>query len=69
MKKEFKPKTKGIVSRDGTSGVYTEEKDISQKYVSQEQLNEVMRMIRVGDDIVFDNEFGVFKIIKLANEK
>ena len=33
------------------------------------KVQEVMKIIKVGDDIVFDNEFGVFKIIKLENKK
>ncbi len=40
-----------------------------EKDVSQEQLSELMKTIRVGDDIVFDNEFGVFKIIKLQDKE
>ncbi len=33
------------------------------------QLSELMKEISVGDDIVFDNKFGVFKIIKLEEVK
>ena len=51
-----------------------EKKDVNRKMVdkkdvSQEQLSELMRTIKVGDDIVFDNEFGAFKIIKLEGRK
>ena len=35
--------------------------------VSEKQLLEMMEIIKVGDEIVFDNEFGVFKLIKLDN--
>ncbi len=34
-------------------------------YKTIEQIIEVMQMIEVGDDIVFDNMFGAFKITKL----
>ena len=37
-------------------------------YKTIEQIVQVMQMIEVGDDIVFDNMFGAFKIIKLEEK-
>ena len=37
-------------------------------YKTIEQIVELMDIIKVGDDIVFDNMFGTFKIIKLEEK-
>ena len=38
------------------------------KHVSQEQLSELMGVMKVGDCVVFDERNGVFKIIKLEKK-
>lgn len=37
-------------------------------YVTLEQILELMQIIKVGDDIIFDNMFGAFKLIKLEDK-
>lgn len=38
------------------------------QYKTVEQIVQVMQIINVGDDIVFDNMFGSFKITKLEEK-